>query len=55
MRIAKGQDVATSLCWFQWRIHQDLPMEVGVLKLGAGVAVTHRWELSELGGEILEL
>jgi hypothetical protein len=28
---------------------------VGVLKHGAGVVTTSQWELSELGGEILEL
>jgi hypothetical protein len=27
----------------------------GVLKNGVGMAVIHQWELSELGGEILEL
>ena len=28
---------------------------MGVLKHGDGVVATHQWELSELGGEILEL
>lgn len=28
---------------------------VGVLNHGAGVVATGQWELSELGGEILEL
>ena len=27
---------------------------MGVLKHGAGMVGTHQWELSELGGEILE-
>ena len=28
---------------------------VGILKHGVGVVATRQWELSELGGEILEL
>ena len=34
---------------------RGVPKKVGVLKHGAGVVVTRQWELSELGGEILEL
>jgi hypothetical protein len=28
---------------------------MGIWKRGAGVAMTHQWELSELGGKISEL
>jgi hypothetical protein len=28
---------------------------MGILEHGAGMVTTHQWELSELGGEILEL
>jgi hypothetical protein len=33
----------------------ELERVVGVLKHRVGVVETHQWELSELGGEILEL
>ena len=38
-----------------WVCQMCTTKAVGVLKHGAGVVATHQWELSELGGEILEL
>ena len=35
--------------------HMCTTKAMGVLKHEAAVVMTHQWELSELGGEILEL
>ena len=38
-----------------WVFQMCITKAMGVLKHGSDMVVTHQWELSELGGEILEL